>query len=57
MVLDAAHDMAPESDALMPGDYFNACPACGHAPLTTQRANAVQTALAQAAARIQRIWR
>ena len=49
--------VAPRSDALMPGDYFNACPACRHSPLTTQRANAVQAALAQATARIQRIWR
>ena len=32
-------------------------PAYGHSPLTTQRANAVQAALAQATARIQRIWR
>ena len=45
--------VAPRSDALMPGEYFKTCPACGHAPLTTQTASAAQAGFAQAAATIQ----
>ena len=26
--------VAPRSDALKPGEYFDTCPSCGHAPLT-----------------------
>lgn len=39
--------VSPRSDALMPGDFFNACPNCGHAPLKRKTANAVQAALGQ----------
>lgn len=37
----------PRSDALMPGDYYRACPKCTHAPLDTSRPNAAQTVLGQ----------
>lgn len=46
--------VAPRSDALMPGDYFDTCPTCGHAPLQSKRAIKAQTIFAQqVAAKIQ----
>jgi predicted RNA-binding Zn-ribbon protein involved in translation (DUF1610 family) len=30
--------VAPESDALRPGEYFDHCPACGHPKLTMRSA-------------------
>ena len=49
--------VAPRSDALMPGDFFDACPACGRAPLETKDANAAQAAMGQLADSIKRLWR
>ena len=41
--------VAPRSDALTPGDYFGACPGCGHAPLDVQPATALQALKARTA--------
>ncbi|WP_295399530.1 hypothetical protein [uncultured Thiocystis sp.] len=43
--------VAPRSDALMPGEYFDACPACGHAPLTRRSSLANPLGLLSAALR------
>jgi len=48
--------VAPRSDALMPGDFLDACPNCGHAPLAIKRANAAQAALGQLTDAIKRLW-
>ena len=47
--------VAPRSDALMPGDHYSACPACGHAPVSRRQADAAQAALAQLLQKIRRI--
>ena len=49
--------VAPRSDALMPGDFFNTCPACCHAPLATKKANAAQAALGDLTDSLKRLWR
>ena len=49
--------VAPRGDALMPGDFFDACPKCGHAPLESKGATAAQAALGQVADSIRRLWR
>jgi hypothetical protein len=43
--------VAPRSDALMPGEYFDACPSCGHAPLTRRSSLANPLGLLSAALR------
>jgi len=47
--------VAPRSDALNLGDFFTACPACGHAPLAMQPANAARAALEQWADSLKRL--
>lgn len=49
--------VAPLSDALSPGEHLRACPACGHSPLTSQKASAVDAALAQVSQSIDRFLR
>ena len=48
--------VAPRSDALMPGEFFSACPRCRHAPLDRKRANAAQAALGQMKDAFKRLW-
>ena len=48
--------VAPRSDALMPGEFFSACPSCGHAPLATKRANTAPATLGQLADTLKRLW-
>lgn len=49
--------VTPRSDALMPGDHYIACPACGHAPLKSRQAAAAQSALAQLSQQVKRMLR
>lgn len=49
--------VAPRSDVLSSGDYFQACPACAHEPLETKRANAAQAALSQLGGQFKRFLR
>lgn len=46
--------VAPKSDVLGPGDFFDICPACGHAPLHSKAAGALQTLTAQVLSGLQR---
>lgn len=46
--------VAPKSDALGPGDFFDTCPACGHAPLDSKAADALQALTAQVLNELQR---
>lgn len=48
--------VAPRSDALMPGEYFSACPRCRHAPLDRKRASAVEATLDGLADALKRLW-
>ncbi|MCX7258605.1 MAG: hypothetical protein NTZ64_18315 [Polaromonas sp.] len=48
--------VAPRSDALMPGEFFSACPRCHHAPLDTKRASAAQATLGGLADALKRLW-
>lgn len=48
--------VVPRSDALAPGDFFDTCPICGHAPLHSKAADALQTLTAQALHGLQRCW-
>ena len=49
--------VAPRSDALMPGDYFSACPDCGHANLQTKTAGTLQGEMAQVLGAIEQLWK
>lgn len=49
--------VAPLSDALGPGDFYSACPACLHSPLESRPASAMQGQLAQVANTIERLWK
>ena len=46
--------VAPRSDALMPGEFFSACPKCGRSPLQHRPAGAVEGALGQLADKVRR---
>lgn len=48
--------VAPKSDALGSGDFFDICPACGYAPLNSKAADALQTLTAQVLNGLQRWW-
>lgn len=39
---------APKTDALMPGDYYTACPSCGHTDLKVKVVSSIQGQLARA---------
>ncbi len=41
--------VTPRSDALMPGEVFDACPACGHSPLQVRPAGKAESVLGQLA--------
>ena len=49
--------VASRGDALMPGEHFSACPACGKAPLESRPAHAARAALAQLAQQVRRALR
>ncbi len=49
--------VAPLSDALGPGDFYSACPACHYSPLESRPAGAVLGELAQVANTIERLWK
>ena len=49
--------VAPRSDALGPGDFYDACPQCQHSPLESQPAGGLQAELAQAVHAIARLWK
>ena len=41
--------VTPRSDALMFGEMFDACPACGHSPLQVRPASKAESVLGQLA--------
>jgi len=47
--------VTPQSDALMPGDVFEICPKCGHAPLDCREASALQGALTDLVRNIKKV--
>ena len=47
----------PRSDALGPGDYYNACTQCHHSPLESQPVGALEGEVAQAIHTIARLWK
>lgn len=49
--------VAPRSDVLVPGDFYDACPRCGHGALESRAAGALQSELAQAANTLARWWK
>ena len=51
--------VAPLSDALGPGDFYSACPECGHAPLDAKPAGAagVATVLADLTQSVEKLWK
>ena len=49
--------VAPRSDALGPGDFYDACPQCQHTPLESQPAGALQAEVAQTLHTIARLWK
>lgn len=48
--------VAPRSDALMPGEFFSACPRCRHAPLDRKTATIGETTLGSLADVFRRLW-
>ena len=48
--------VTPLSDALGPGDFYRACPQCGHEPLDVQPAGA-GTALGDLVQSAERLWK
>ena len=48
--------VAPRSDALMPGEFFSACPSCRHAPLDKKRASAAEATLGGLVEALKRLW-
>jgi hypothetical protein len=48
--------VAAKSDAFMPGEFFDACPLCGHAPLETRPATITQGTLFTLAQQIKKRW-
>lgn len=49
--------VTPRSDALGPGDFYDACPKCGHSDLESRPAGALQSELAQVANTLARLWK
>ena len=49
--------VAPRSDALTLGDYFSACPDCGHTDLQTKAAGTLQGEMAQVLGVIEQLWK
>lgn len=37
--------VAPKSDALLPGDFYNACPSCGNTDLECKMASGIRASL------------
>ena len=48
--------VAPRSDALMPGEFFSACPRCRHAPLDRKTASLAQATFGGLADALKRLW-
>ena len=48
--------VAPRSDALMPAEFFGACPRCRHAPLDRKTASLAQATLGGLADAFKRLW-
>ena len=48
--------VAPRSDALMPGEFFSACPHCRHAPLDRKTASLAHVTLGGLADALKRLW-
>ena len=48
--------VAPRSDALMPSEFFSACPSCRHAPLDRKTASFAQATLGDLADVLKRLW-
>ena len=48
--------VAPRSDALMPGEFFSACPRCHHAPLDRKTTSLAQATLGSLADAFKRLW-
>ena len=48
--------VAPRSDALMPGEFFSACPVCRHAPLDRKTATLGEATLGSLADVFKRLW-
>lgn len=48
---------APRSDVLLPGDYFSACPVCGHVALVTRPASWMSVVLEKVGTNMQRIFK
>ncbi len=44
--------VAPRSDALMPGDYYDACPSCGHKPLESRPSNLAENVFENVSSKI-----
>lgn len=49
--------VSPRSDALMPGDIYDACPACGNESLENRNAGPVDAALGSVAQKIKTLLR
>lgn len=47
--------LAPQSDALMPGDVFGVCPKCGHEPLDSHEASTARGVLASLTNKVKRV--
>lgn len=52
-----SHTVAPRSDALLPGEFFESCPRCSYAPLDTRVASVIEAAMARAAQQIKALVR
>lgn len=48
--------VAPQSDALGPGDFYGACPRCHHSPLQTQSASPAAV-LGDVLQSVERLWK
>lgn len=49
--------VAPRSDALAPGEHYDACPKCGEENLKAARANDVLAGVAELAGKLRQILR
>ena len=47
--------VAPRSDALLPGDFYGACPECRHTPLDSSAASTLEGVLAGPANDLKRL--
>ena len=48
--------VAPRSDALMPGEFFSACPRCRHSPLDRKTATLGEATLGGLVGALKRLW-